>query len=290
MNGTEIFHISQLIGEGENSTRLSGTLYNRLQYEIDNLNIKKIDSIILSGSANRAGVKDYFDKYFSPRTVRPMKLHSLDMLDLEKADRDDIAPYAPALGVACRLVDEQMKCLYELDLTPTNIREAQNRLSLSAAGWALLLGFPLITSGFMYEINRASWELKQSQAQLIPKRAQVETSKALEENIQAVSERLEAYRKTSVLFDSLDAQGESYGGLLDRVSSVSKAYKGTWLTEMQTGDAGRIEMVGYALDRMRIPAYVETVGGELNSVDAQEIREHAVYRFEINTGLKNRIE
>ncbi len=283
LQGTEILHFSHLISDGSNSPDLAVKLYNRLQFELDNGNIKKIDTIILSGLVRETSVREHFEKYFGTRIVKPFKLHSINTLDLEYSLRENLAPYAPAIGVACRLIDERMKCLYEVDLTPTHIRDMQNRLSLSALGWALLLLIPLMASAILLQIHHLNWDLRQYQTELIPKKMQMSASIEIEQKIKTADEKIIAFEKTGVLLDSLKSGSQSYGEFLGKIMKVSEAYKGTWFTEVVTGEDSRMHMVGYSLDRNQIPSFAKQLGAEISTVDVQEIREHPVYRFEISS-------
>lgn len=283
LQGKEILHFSHLISEGSDSADLGLKLYNRLQFELDNGNIKKIDTIIISGLERGTGVRQQFEESFGTRIVKPFKLHSINTLGINYSDREYLAPYAPAIGVACRLIDERMKCLFEVDLTPTHIRDMQNKLSLSPLGWALLTMIPLLIVGILFQIQRLNWELRQFQTQLIPKQLQMSTSIELEKKIEAAGQMLTMFEKTGVFLDSLKSGSKSYGEYLGTLMKTSQNYKGTWFTDVATGAESNMQMVGYSLDRNIIPSFATDIGAEIKMVEAQEIREHPVYRFELNT-------
>jgi hypothetical protein len=281
LQGKEILHFSRLISEGSDSPDLVAKLYNRLQFELDNGNIKKIDTIIITGLERDTGVYEQFETYFGSKVMKPFKLHSLNTLTLDYAEREHLAPYAAAIGVACRLIDERMKCLYEVDLTPNHVREMQNHLSLSPFGWALLAIIPLLTIGILYQIQHLNWELRQFQTQLIPKQLQMGASIELEKRIEAAGEMLTMFEKTGVLLDSLKSGSNAYGAYLGKLMNMSQVYKGTWFTEVASGADSKMHMVGYALDRTVIPTFAREIGAEISLVDAQDIRDHPVYRFEL---------
>lgn len=286
LQGTEILHLSHLISDGLNTPDLAAKLYNRLQFELDSLNIRKIDSIIISGASIETGIAAEFERYFGERIVKSLKLHSLATNQLEYHERESLAHYAPAIGAACRLIDPRMKCLYQIDLTPPDIRDAQNRLSLSVFGWFLLIFLPILTAGLLFQIGKVNWELKQYQAQLIPKQAQLELSIETEKQIEIVNSKLVAFEKTGALLDSLKSGNQSFGAFLARTMTISSAYSNTWLTEAASDVGQKTRVAGFSLNRSAIPGFARELCADINTVEAQEIRDHPVYRFELDVDTR----
>jgi len=286
MVGSEIYHLSPIISEGLASPNHLTTLLSRLQFELDNMSIRKVNEILIAGPIGISPTISMLKAHFPTAHVRPLRPHSLDLTRLGNDEVEDFGAYTPALGAALGLLDPQMDRSYHIDLTPAIVRDRQNRLSLSAAGWLLLLLIPALLVGILFEASRLNWELKQSRAELIPKQAQVEVSAEIDREIDAAGARLNSFEKANALLDSLQVGSVSFGATLTNLMQTCQSHDGSWFTEICSNDAGRMQMVGYSLNRADIPNFVRESGAEISKIEVQEIRNHPVYRFEIQSDIQ----
>jgi len=286
MVGREIYHLSPIIGEGLDSRTIRTTVLNRLQFELDTMNIRRIDNIFIAGPAGIEPVFEAMQEQYPMAHVSPLRPHSLDLSRLSKAEVDDLSAYNGALGAALGLLDPDMERLYKADLTPVSVRESQNRLSLSPAGWLMLLLIPSMTVGILYEASNLNWELKRTRAELIPKQAQIKASEAQELEIEQANAKLASFEKGEALLDSLQIGNVSYGESLVKLMETCGQHTGAWFTEISTTVPNSLQMVGYSLSKNDLPVFVREAGAEISLIEAQEIRNHPVYRFEIKSDLQ----
>jgi hypothetical protein len=252
-----------------------------LQFELDNLNLHGVEYILLSGEPAPDGLIEYFSLQIPGATVKTLKIHSVGLSDLKHSEIETLGIYYPALGAALRSLDLSMNCRFRVDLTPPRVRDSQNRLSLSLTGWALLVLMPILAFGIAFQAGRSNWELRREQARLTPLAAQIAATDAIDTEIAQAQSRLNAYEKADALLDSLQVGKVSFGACLGKMMQVCERYDGSWFTELTSNDDGKMQMVGYSLNRATIPSFVRDLHAEISKVETQEIRAHPVYRFEL---------
>jgi hypothetical protein len=287
--GGRLHHISERIDEGADSPGIASTLVSRLLLEMDQVNLPTVEHVILSGYAHAAGLQEPLAETLPESTVHPF-----DLLREEspfEADQFffDPSEYAPAIGAAMRALDPGAKDLIQLDLTPTKVKEFQNKLMMSTPAWILLALIPLIAAGSLWKLDKDLERRSDLALELVKKRNEMQYLEELEASIAKAQQDLASYERSFAVIDSLMVGAERWTTLFDRLERTWERHGGFWITEIKSGTdemEGWVTVNGYSVLRNRIPVLVDSLApSRLVNVEAQEIREVRVYRFELDTRL-----
>ena len=195
----------------------------------------------------------------------------------------DLTPYAGAIGAALRILDREKDLHYDVDLTPTRIKEGQNRFGMTVPGWILLILIPLV-GGMTYVVGtRYEQKVSMLKTEIAPKQEQMALYNQLSDSIQMEEQKLIKYERSFSVIDSLVIGTKTWSTFLTHVVDVADDVGGFWFTDMTPMDNGKkVSLIGYSVYRNRIPRFIEALGGAtLKRVEVQDIREKRVYKFEI---------
>jgi len=283
--GDALLYVAPLVGSGAQLPNIQPTLIHRLQFECDVMNLRKIDAIYLTGAGRDLVDQDVIKSAVSASDIRPLKLHSLGIYNLSLQEERDFGAYTAAVGVALEHADRSLSPKYSVDFTPASVKDNQNQLSLSRAGWLMLAALPIMLTLILMQASELSWELKQSKARLIPKIAQLAATAGIDAEIETAASQLEAFKSAGAMIDSLGVVDKGISRYLLQLANLRQKRRGVWFTEIASSESGVVQMVGYSLSREEIPAFVVEAGAEITKVEAQEIRDCSVYRFEMTAQL-----
>lgn len=279
MLGNELLGISQIIGEGTDSLEISHTVYSRLLLELDNLNLKKMDNIILCGEAYEADLLPFLQDKFSHEV-------DIDYLNYNNIEANGIDPllsrYAVAIGVAWRALEEKNEDLYQVDLMPKFVRERQKIFKLGTWGWLLLLLLPAITFFVTIQAGQMKSEIEGLEQELQDKQVVLQNLEQPKKELEALKLKVAGYENVFAKLDSLLIGTKTWSYFFTQAAYAAKKVGGIWITDIKSSSENRLTLSGYSLYRSNIPKFSNMLGRSvLDKVEVQEIREKTVYNFEI---------
>ena len=286
MLGDELLGISQLIGEGIDAYEISHTIFSRLLLELDNLNLKKMDNIILCGEAYEVDMLSFFKEKFS----QGVDVEYLSFNGISNSSVDPLlSRFAISVGVAWRALEDKNDDIYQIDLLPKFIREGQKFFKLGLSGWLLLLMLPLLTFFFTTKTEGYSRQIKEMQNEIQLKQEQLTLLEKPKEELEQLKVKLSGYENVFVRLDSLLLGTKTWSYFLTKATQATQRVGGIWITEIRSASNNRIILSGYSLYRSRIPEFSNRLGKTfLNKVEVQEIREKTVYNFELAVELEQK--
>jgi len=284
MEGNNLSSISQIIEEGIDSPDIAKTIYSRLLLSLDNLHLKNVDNIILTGDADRGNVLPILRERFSlDIRIDFLKFNTFDFQGIDEV----LSRFAVAVGVALRALEDRDENFYRMDLLPKEIREKQKIFKLGIWGWMLLILLPLATFFFTAMTGKLMIDLKNIKD--IQKNKQDELTR-LEEpraQLEIINKKLTDYSNIFSVLDSILVGTKTFSHFLTKVSDVTKKTGKIWITNIVSTSESGVRVEGYSLNRDRIPVFAQLLGRSiLNKVEVQEIRERTVYYFEIQAQLE----
>lgn len=279
LKGNEIYHISNIISSGLDTDSVALTIYSRILLEQDNLNLHQIDHILLSGEAGAVGLQNLLVNKFQRKT-------NINFVEIQEpgleGDPEELSRYAVALGAAIQHLSPPAKPEYQVDLTPSIIREQQKHFKLSIPGWVLLGAIPLLTFYATYKIVQQEQELAQKTLETRSIQTELSTLDGVEEQFKMYQDKIGNYQKALSIVDSLTLGSKSGSNFLTILTRQAKKQGAVWVTEVVKSGNGNAIIKGYSLYRNRIPVFAEGIGGAvIRTVEVQDIREREVYRFEL---------
>lgn len=284
--GDELLGISQFIGEGIDSVDISHTIYSRLLLELDNLNLKKMDNIILCGEAQETDVLLFLRDKFSTDV-------DVDYLNFNNMEANGIDPilsrFAIPIGVAWRALEEKDQDLYLIDLVPKAVRERQKIFKLGVWGWLLLLFLPILTFSATMRIAALDKRLTDLESEYATKQDHLRALQEPKQQLEELKLKLASYEKIMNQLDPLLLGTKTWSNFLTRVANTARYVGGIWITDIRSGSEDRVSLAGYSLYRHKIPQFSNMLGNSvLNKVEVQEIRERTVYNFQLEVQLEQK--
>jgi len=286
MLGNELLGISQIIGEGTDSLEISHTIYSRLLLELDNLNLKKMDNIILCGEAYEADLLPFLKDKFSHEA-------DIDYLNFNNIEANGIDPllsrYAVAIGVAWRALEEKNDDLYQIDLMPKFVRERQKIFKLGVWGWLLILLLPALTFLITIQAGQMKSQIEGLEQEFQDKRVVLQNLEEPKKELEVLKLKVAGYENVFAKLDSLLIGTKTYSYFFTLAANTAKKVGGIWITDIKSSSENRLTLFGYSLYRSNIPKFSNMLGKSvLNKVEVQEIREKTVYNFEIQIDVEQK--
>lgn len=282
MRGGHFFQFAPILSEGYDSSNLPNTVYSRLLLEQDNLNIQRVNKIILAGESKRIGFKDFLEQMLPEQEVDYLLMPGLDVSALPPEQQDEISEYAVAIGVAWRFLDPSSPATYKTNLLPSSVKEGQRVFKLSWHGYLLLASLFGATLFFTNQIQRKNQELAEISGVLDVKNAQIAENTALMSSIASLEEQLVKYNTSMALYDSLVPGADKFSKAFARLSHGVEDLNSIWVNEFIANEAGQLTMNGFSVVRSRIPRLTAMFdNAQLKEVTTEEIRSETVYRYKI---------
>jgi|GEM_PF-4309930 len=240
LEGWTILHISQAITITDSARDLSSVLYGRLMYEMDSINLTRLERVVLCGNAARTSFFEYMRNTFPNTTqVEEIDLQGLGGIEGVPTDSQELAPYSVALGSAIQALNPRNKELIKVDMTPSTIREKRNKLSLSLVGWLLLILLPLSTLGVMWQVSEVKNNVTRLSNELAPKQKVVAEIAMLEDTLVGLRGQLMERERGLAVVDSVRTQISVYSQFVHRTMVATNKIGGIWLTDIISGEGQR---------------------------------------------------
>ncbi|MHA2055597.1 MAG: hypothetical protein ACW99F_18625, partial [Candidatus Hodarchaeales archaeon] len=286
MDGKNLSSISQIIEEGIDSPDIAKTIYSRLLLSLDNLHLKNVDNIILTGDADRGNVLPILRERFSlDIKIDFLKFSTFDFQGIDEV----LSRFAVPVGVALRALEDRDENFYQVDLLPKEIREKQKIFKLGIWGWLLLLFLPL--SAFFFTAMTGKLFINLKNIKIIQQNKLDELTR-LEEpraQLEILNKKLAGFSNIFTVLDSILVGTNTFSHFITKVSNVTKNTGKIWVTNIISTSESRVRIEGYSLNRDRIPIFAQSLGASLlNKVEVQEIRKRTVYYFEIQVQLETK--
>lgn len=283
LKGNEIYTISYIIGAGLDSENITHTIYSRILLEQDNLNLPKIQNILLTGEAYEVDLRNFLKGELTGEIkIDYIKIPWLDVIGTEPL----ISRYAVVIGAAWRSLREKDDYSYDVNLLPVEIQEGQKRFKLGIIGWVLLILLPVVAFFSTVKIAEQRQVVRQLEIQQRFHQEELAHLQGIEMQVNAKKNQLMNYDKAFGIAEAISKDLKTWSTFLYKLGRTTRRIKNIWITELiQTSDK-QATLKGYSVYRNRIPRLSEAIGGgALKKVMVQEIRDQTVYYFEMNANL-----
>jgi len=298
LKGMQLLHISQMIGEGSDSfyefgsspAKLASTICSRLLLEQDNLNLEKIDHIILTGSACQAEFEKPLHEWFGKLVaIERVQLPQLSVGSMDSDIIESLPQLVVPLGAAWRSLDVDNVKSYAVDLTPNKIREKQKVFKLGIPGWIIFSLIPILTFLFTFKIINMREQVRNLRTQYQKKQQELVALKEIDARISVERNKLIFYQSTYGVLDSLVAGTYTWSDFLLQIALQSEAIGDIWITNISRIGQNLAYVKGYSKDSEKIPLYANAFNNSiLRKVIIQEIKNRKVYGFEIEIEITDK--
>ncbi|HLB00013.1 MAG TPA: hypothetical protein VJO14_01380 [Bacteroidota bacterium] len=285
MRGSEFLHFAPILGEGYDSPNVQNTVYSRLLLEQDNMGIARIDRVLLAGECGRIGFDSFLREQLSDVEVQYMRTQQLNTSALPPEAQDQVPEYAVPIATAWKILDENKKSFYPLNLLPDDVREGQKTFKLAWHGYALLALIFIASFLFTSRYGAQKGELGLKNSTLTQLAANVAENEKIKVQINGLNEQIARYNTALAIYDSLVPGAERWNRMVATLTKGVADIGSLWITEMMGMPDGTTSISGYSMSRNRIPRIAALFeNATLSRVEVKEIREKspAVYNFTIN--------
>lgn len=282
MKGSEFFHFAPIIGEGYDTPNVQNTVYSRLLLEQDNMGIAKIDRVLLAGECGRIGFDSFLRDQLADVEVQYLRTPQLNTTALSPEAQEQIPEYAVAIATAWKILQEDKKSFYPLNLLPDDVREGQKTFKLAWHGYVLFAAIFLSTFFFTSRYGSLKVEVETKNGTLAQLQAKVAENQKIKEQIQGLEDQIGRYNTALAIYDSLVPGAERWNKMVEALTKGVADIGSLWITEMKGMPDGTTSIQGYAVARNRIPRIAALFeNATLTKVEVKQIRENAppVYNF-----------
>lgn len=282
MKGEKHLHFAPLITEGADSPNLDNRLYSRILLEQDNLAIPRVHRIVLTGYADRIGLREFLRARFPSVEVDYLSFNSLEKTDLEQQLPEVCSEYAIPIATAWRALQPKNRKFSPTNLLPSSLIERQKFFKLSWHGYLIMVLLFLSTFYFTWQSLKLGLEVRAKTAMLSQKQHQLAANLNTKAAIEELMKKIELRKGAIAVYDSLVPGSDQWTNLLTRTTNRVRELGSIWITNITSTPEGGIVMSGYALYRNRIPrlaAFYERA--ILRHIAEKLIRDRRVYEFEI---------
>ncbi len=284
MKGSDFFHFAPIIGEGYDTPNVQNTVYSRLLLEQDNMGIPRIDRVLLAGECGRIGFDSFLRDQLADVEVQYMLTPQLNTTALTPEAQEQLPEYAVAIATAWKILDENKKSFYPLNLLPDDVREGQKTFKLAWHGYMLFALIFLSTFYFTSRYGSQNVELESKTGTLAQLQTKVAENEKVRGQIAGLNDQIARYNTALAIYDSLVPGAERWNKMVEALSKGVADIGSLWITEMKGLPDGTTSIQGYAVARNRIPRIAALFeNATLARVEVKQIRENSppVYNFVI---------
>ena len=288
MEGNDIIHISQLIGEGCNSHNISNIIYSRILFEQDNLNLGKVDNLILSGKIAGTNIRDFLDDSFHGEIqVEIFQFKDIDTSKLSPQTLAILPEFVGAIGAAIRILDSKVLDLYQVNVIPHHISSGQKLFQIGVPGW-ILIGLVLVSVSFgVYKSQEMIESLSQTKNDLMLMNVKLIEYNDLVQVFEEVQSKIITSENSINTLDKAIYGTKTWSTFLSELVDNFKNSGQIWMTDIISVGPNEVQILGYSLYRNRITRVIHGMDdAALEKVEATEIRDKSVYKFTIRVYLK----
>ncbi|MCU0644990.1 MAG: hypothetical protein MUC94_12110 [bacterium] len=286
MKGDDILTVSPIIPESYNPD-IFGIIYSKIIYELDNLNLPEVNNVLLAGKASTNTAKAFFEKKFQDSKVGFIISQPLAENFSTQFSREDLSDYAIPISLAWKVLQKNEKNFVPTNLLPSQVIERQKVLSLTLAGYLILVLLGISAFVLTWKITAKKLEvgsLKTSNKTLVER---INSSEETVKKVRELEDQIAKISKRLVLSDSLSYGSDRLLSFLDKLNSSVSYIKSAWIEEIQSTKDG-IVIKGLSMKRGDIPKLSDDLGrARINKLTRSDEGDKRLYSFEMAIDWKN---
>ncbi len=259
MKGEDILMVSPVVNESFNP-EIINIIYSKIIYELDNSNIPDITNILLTGRASSATAKAFFEKKFPEAKVGFIIAQPLAENLSSQYNREDLSNFAIPISLAWKTIDSDNKNFIPTNLLPTQFIDRQKVLTLSLAGYALLIMLGLTAFIMTWKITAKKIETSQLRRDCISLQQKIDTSESTVNRVHEIEAEIAKIKTRILLSDSLSAGSDKLLTFLEKLNQSVSKINSVWIEEIKNTQQG-ILIKGMSLKRGDVPKISEELGG-----------------------------
>ncbi len=280
MKGEDLLTVSPLIPETFNPDIFS-IVYSKIIYELDNLNIPQVSNVLLAGKAGTNMAKKYFEKKFPDAKIGFILSQPLAENLSSQFSRENLSEYAIPVALAWKVTQKNAENFIPTNLLSTQVIERQKVLSMTLAGYLILILLGISAFTLTWKITAKKIEvssLRNKNKELVER---INSTEQTVRKVRGLEDQIANITKRLVLSDSLSYGSDRLLTFLDRLNLSVSRIKSVWIDEIQNTKKG-ILVKGMSSKRGDIPKISEELGNaRINKLIRSEIGSQRFFSFEM---------
>jgi len=280
MQGEDLLMVSPIINESFNPDIIS-IIYSKIIYELDNSNVPEISNILLAGRASSASARSFFEKKFPDARVGFILSQPLADNLSSQFSREDLANYAIPISLAWKTIENDKDNFIQTNLLPTQIIDRHKVLSLSLAGYVLLVLLGITAFIMTWKITAKKLEVSDIKRQNYSLQEQIFNSESTVNRVHQIEDEISKLTKRIELSDSLSLGSDRLLTFLDNLNHSVSRIRSVWIEEVSNTKTG-ILIKGMSLKRGDVPRISEELGGtKIRKLTRTGSKNRRLYYFEM---------
>jgi len=259
MKGEDLLTVSPIINESFNP-EIVNIIYSKIIYELDNSNIPEVSNILLAGRASSVSAKSFFEKKFPEAKIGFIIAQPLADTLSSQFSREDLSTYAIPISLAWKAIDSDKENFIPTNLLPSQIIDRQKVLTLSFAGYLLLILLGITTFIMTWKMTAKKIEISNLRRESISLQEQINKSESTVNRVHEIEAEIAKLKKRIVLSDSLSNDSDRLLTFLEKLNKSVLKINSIWIEAVQNTNNG-ILINGKSLKRGDVPRISEELGG-----------------------------
>jgi len=281
MEDRQLLRISQLINEGCHSKNLHASLYAKLLFELDTLDIEEISNIYITGEGDLAELEAFLKEKIPEGVIKhlPFNKKFRAMGEIEESGLDG---YAIPLAIAWKILAGKDTGFVDTNFLPADIKKQQEAFRLAWHGYLMLAVLFFATFFFVVQWHQFSARRDTAAKEIDLKENELVTEREITEKIVEMDNEIARYTGIMMLADSLSASGTMFSDALRYMSNTIRRTNSIWINDFILREKD-FRISGKSLYRQRIHILSERTGTSIiESMDEENIRGKTIYKYELS--------
>ena len=288
LHGRKLKHIGSTLDIGKVNLHTYDVYFSKILLEMENGGISSLDNIIVCGEDDSENIILSFYGTFPEANVSKMDFSDLDLLDLNSETKENLSAFSVPIAAAVDFFDEESELHKGINLLPRYVKEDQKFIQFGWHGYAML---PLlfVTTFFLTQtFLKNQREINSINDQLTIQHVLLRQNQDILNKINEIEGRLNNFGATQAILDSVSVGTEVWSNALSKIADFFSNRKNIWLTKMNMGEDGRVNLEGYALSKDVLTEFAYMLkSAELKGIYYETLRDKNSYRFTMNFNVSS---
>ena len=276
-----LVNVSQIINEGYHSSELLDNLYGKIVFEADAFGFEDFKNIYISGEGDFESYKRFFSAKFSECVVDRLRYEEHLIVNDALKDKT-FNGFGIPVSIAWKILSGRNDNFIDTDFLPAQVKKLQSPLAISWHGAVLILGIVLSMAYLYFGARSINNRIDRAERQTAIVEEGIRDISEVASKADSMQRELSLLAPKIALIDSLRSKTVYFSELLNYTGLNIRNINSLWLKEF-TASGSMFTVSGNSLFRNRIYQLANIFErARINIVDNGEIREKAVYPFNIS--------
>ena len=194
------------------------------------MGIARIDRVLLAGECGRISFDSFLRDQLADVEVQYMLTPQLNTTALAPEAQEQLPEYAVAIATARKILDENKKSFYPLNLLPDDVREGQKTFKLAWHGYMLFALVFLSTFYFTSRYGSQNVELESKTGTLGQLQTKVAENEKVRGQIAGLNDQIARYHTALAIYDSLVPGAERWNKMVEAPTKGRADIGSLWIT------------------------------------------------------------